>query len=150
MSGESKHVYKPIKIRKDVYEKLKMFKRMFGAHSISETIETLMQTAVTPPKIRIRVEELNEALSTESSRVVDGEEAYLIVLKKGSSILDGRGETYELRYSVAVDAEDRTIYVVGKKILEGKALLLVEGNRAIGVKFKNGKHEEFLRGEISI
>jgi len=41
-----------------------------------------------------------------------------------------------------VDAKGHTIYVVSKEILEGKALLLIESNRAIGVKFENRKHEE--------
>jgi len=166
-------MFKTIKVKMDVYLKLKKLKREKKAENMSEVISWLLQSHVLPPteiqKIlnetvekyfgtqergpNIKLSELNfvlNSLKEDPPHVVDGDEVYYIILSPQMRILDGRGEPYSIEYSLVLEGLEKRIYIVRKEILEGKLLIFVKDNKGEGIKFKGGKHKIFFIGEVTV
>ena len=162
--------YKPIKIKLDVYQKLKQLKVQWNARSISEVIKQLIQAHELPAgelykiikgsleeymkqkvteSIKIKMDDLQKAMSaTDTPTVVSGSDYYIIVTSSKDTILDANGNPARIAYSVVILNDTRRIYIVGKDLLLDRLLFFVSDNKAIGIKFLDQAKKVFI-GEMS-
>ncbi len=161
--------YQSIRVRKDIYIKLKYLQGQMGARSLSDVIQSLIQGFSAESinrvvkevldryfrekfmaKINVRESDLRSALDkkVEEPEVLESGNAYIIVLPSDFSVLDVRGNPAVL-YGVYISGMDKVVIVVDRGVVEGKSYLFRrKDGRAWAVTFQNLKHRFYMVGTL--
>jgi len=161
--------YQSIRVRKDIYIKLKYLQGQMGARSLSDVIQSLIQgfpaesiSAIIREvleryfqkkfiaRINVGREDLRSALDrkVEEPEVLESGDAYIIIIPRDFSILDIRGNPEEIG-GVYIGDADKVIIIVDRSVVEGRSYLFKrKDGKAWAITFQDLKHRFYMVGRL--
>ena len=170
---EEEKAVRLIKLRLNTYIRLRELRDVLGKRGFTHTVEYLLDLidmfrsiGVRPidimdfvkkmieerkktARIIVSSEELEKALNAyESPTIIDGKDAFIIVVSRNTGIYDSTGRPTRIQFEIMIPHGNMIIFIVRKDKLRDKSLFFVKNDETVGVAF-NDKHRMVFLGRMT-